>query len=74
VLIDRDDEGVSEGYAYYALFPETYAATAKRFWAGARPPRVAVIGIRSIGTSLSAIVVEALRARGCATWSCSWRR
>lgn len=64
---------VSEGYAYYGLFPETYAASAERFWHAWRPPRVAVIGIRSIGTSLSAMVVESLRGRGCKTWSCTVR-
>jgi len=64
---------VSEGFAYYALFPETYAASARRFWNASHPPRATVIGIRSIGTSLSAIVVEVLRARGCETWSCTVR-
>jgi len=64
---------VSEGYAYYALFPETYARSAERFWSATRPSRVAVIGIRSIGTSLSAVVVQFLRARGCETWSCTVR-
>ena len=64
---------VSEGYAYYGLFPETYAASAERFWNTSRPRRVAVIGIRSIGTSLSAVVAESLRARGCQTWSCTVR-
>lgn len=72
-LPDTIPRRVSEGYAYYALFPETYAASAQRFWAASHPPRVAVIGIRSIGTSLSAIVVAALRARGCETWSCTVR-
>jgi hypothetical protein len=32
-----------------------------------------VIGIRSIGASLSAVVVQSLRARGCETWSCTVR-
>ena len=64
---------VSEGYAYYALFPETYAFSAERFWMALRPARVAVIGIRSIGTGLSAIVAERLRAKGCETWTCTVR-
>lgn len=64
---------VSEGYAYYALFPETYAFSADRFWTAVRPARMAVIGIRSIGTGLSAIVAERLRAKGCETWSCTVR-
>jgi len=50
----------SEGYAYYSLFPETYAESARRFVRETAPQRVCVIGIRSIGTSLSAIVAAAL--------------
>jgi hypothetical protein len=57
--------GVPEGYAYYGLYPETYAAAANLFYGEVRPERVAVIGIRSIGASLSAIVAAALEARGC---------
>jgi hypothetical protein len=64
---------VSEGYAYYALFPETYAASAQRLWDALRPARVAVIGIRSIGAGLSAVVAQSLQARGCETWSCTVR-
>jgi hypothetical protein len=52
-----------EGYAYYALDPSSYAQLiAKRAWHGTR--HVAVVGIRSIGTSLSAIVRAGLLARG----------
>jgi hypothetical protein len=57
--------GVPEGYAYYGLYPETYAAAAGRFHDDSRPERVAVIGIRSIGASLSAVAAAALEARGC---------
>jgi hypothetical protein len=52
----------AEGYAYYALDPGAYARSA-----AARAPldgRVLVIGIRSIGTSLGAVVRAGLRARG----------
>lgn len=52
---------LSEGYAYYALFPETYAASARRFRDDLEPRRVCVIGIRSIGTSLGAVAAAALR-------------
>jgi hypothetical protein len=51
-----------EGYAYYALNPGAYAHVL-----GARherAPGVAVVGIRSIGTSLSAVVRAALERRG----------
>src|SRR4051812_25660653 len=56
---------VSEGYAYYALYPETYALSARRFFEQRQPSAVTVIGIRSIGTSLSAVVAAALERCGC---------
>lgn len=49
-----------EGFAYYALHPEAYAR-ASRYVEGTD---VLVAGIRSIGTTLSAIVRAALEARG----------
>jgi hypothetical protein len=55
---------VSEGYAYYALHPETYLAAADRFVATVRPHAVVCLGIRSIGTSLSAVVSAAIEAHG----------
>jgi hypothetical protein len=51
-----------EGYAYYALDPSSYAR-----WVTERAPsatEVVVVGIRSIGTSLSAVVCAAARQRG----------
>lgn len=57
--------GIPEGYAYYGLFPETYAEAAERFAAEARPVSVAVVGIRGIGTSLSAVVAAAFERAGC---------
>ena len=51
-----------EGFAYYALHPLNFADLARRF---AKSGEVAgVIGIRSIGTTLSAIVAAALREGG----------
>jgi hypothetical protein len=55
---------VPEGFAYYALYPEAYAEAARRLRLSS-PPRV--IGIRSIGTSLAAIVAAALGAGGFVT-------
>jgi hypothetical protein len=55
---------VPEGYAYYGLFPETYAESAVRFHESKHPGEVVCIGIRSIGTSLSAVVAAALEQRG----------
>lgn len=49
-----------EGYAHYALYPEAYIEAARRSGLG---PDTVVIGIRSIGTSLSAIVAAALGAK-----------
>jgi hypothetical protein len=54
---------VPEGFAYYALDPELYRIAARRFRDAARPERVAVIGIRSIGTTLGAIVASELGGR-----------
>lgn len=49
----------AEGYAFYALYPETYIAAARRSGLG---PDTTVIGIRSIGTGLAAVVAAALGA------------
>ena len=48
-----------EGYAFYAVFPEAYAEAARRLVLNGAPR---VIGTRSIGTSLAAIVAAALGA------------
>lgn len=61
VLPDALAVSTPEGFAYYALHPEGYArATAALDARG----RVLVVGIRSIGTTLSAIACAALRRRG----------
>jgi hypothetical protein len=48
-----------EGFAFYALYPEAYADAARRLRLEGRPR---VIGVRSIGTSLGAVVAAALDA------------
>jgi hypothetical protein len=48
-----------EGFAFYAVYPEAYAGAARRLRLSA-PPRV--IGIRSIGATLGAMVAAALQA------------
>jgi len=58
------ETGVPEGYAYYGLFPESYVDAANRFCDEFTPVKCVVIGIRSIGTSLSAAVAGALLERG----------
>lgn len=56
---------VSEGFVYYGLFPETYSRAAEEFWRERRPRRAVIIGIRSIGTGLSAVVGAVLKHYGC---------
>jgi hypothetical protein len=51
-----------EGFAFYALHPLDFADALEQF--PALPRRATVIGIRSIGTTLSAITAAALRKRG----------
>lgn len=46
-----------EGYAYYALYPEQYLAAARKLPRGA-----CVIGLRSIGAGLAAVVASACDA------------
>ena len=53
-----------EGFAFYALYPEMYAEAARRFVRAARPRRATVVGLRSIGTTLSAVVAAELEAQG----------
>lgn len=59
LALDLPDEvacRTPEGYAFYAVYPEAYAAAARRC-AWAAPP--AVIGLRSIGASLGPAVAVA---------------
>jgi len=51
-----------EGFAYYSLHPRRYADLAVALPLAS--PYAAVLGIRSIGTTLSAVVAAALRRRG----------
>ncbi|WP_027998072.1 hypothetical protein [Sinorhizobium arboris] len=48
-----------EGYAFYALYPESYLEAAA---GSGLPANTVVIGLRSIGTTLSAIVAAAIGA------------
>jgi hypothetical protein len=58
---------VPEGFAFYALYPEQYIEAAER-WVSDHPAApnegVTVVGLRSIGTSLSALVAQVLDGRG----------
>ena len=55
--------GRPEGFAYYALHPLSFARLAEALPIPGQA-RAAVIGIRSIGATLSAVVAAALRRRG----------
>lgn len=65
-LPDEIEVVVPEGYAFYGLYPEEYMRATERLredWAGV----LRVIGIRSIGTSLAAVVAAAGRGEASAT-------
>jgi hypothetical protein len=64
VLPERITTKRAEGFAFYALYPETYLAAAGGLQQ-ISPTRV--LGIRSIGTALAAVVAEALASVGSAT-------
>jgi hypothetical protein len=55
---------IPEGFAFYSLFPEQYLTSAEIYSANRGVAKTLVVGIRSIGTTLSAIVKAALAARG----------
>lgn len=59
---EQIEVSVPEGFAFYALHPLAYADVLTEF--AALPPRVTVVGIRSIGTTLSAVTAAALRKVG----------
>ncbi len=54
----------TEGYAFYAIYPEAYAEAARR---SGLPPASRVIGIRSIGVSVAAMVAVGLGSQGFVT-------
>jgi hypothetical protein len=56
---------VPEGFAQYGHFPECHLAAAERLFRELRPPSAICIGIRSIGTALSAVVAACLEDAGC---------
>jgi len=65
----RYEVSVQEGFAYYALHPRKVAILVDQLaeeWVDslAVKPRMAVLGIRSIGLTLSAVACAALRLRG----------
>jgi hypothetical protein len=67
------DITIPEGYAYYAVYPEMYLEAAKRCSAVLGRGDALCIGLRSIGTSLSAAVAAALEELGCRVESVTLR-
>jgi hypothetical protein len=61
-ISDRLELSIPEGFAYYALHPLAYAELVDDMRLQSR--QAAVIGIRSIGSTLSAVVVAALVTQG----------
>jgi hypothetical protein len=59
------DHRVPEGFAQYGLYPECYLEAAERLARELRPTAAICLGIRSIGTALSAVVTAALEEAGC---------
>ncbi|MGE5431497.1 MAG: hypothetical protein ACM3QX_10505 [Syntrophomonadaceae bacterium] len=64
---------IPEGYAFYSLYPEMYINSADNFFHEFHPSEATVIGIRSIGTSLSAVVAARLEESGCRVLSVTLR-
>jgi hypothetical protein len=59
-LPDRVTASVPEGYAFYSLYPEHYYLSVRKIISDLKPSSAVVIGIRSIGTSLSAVAAGTL--------------
>jgi hypothetical protein len=55
---------IPEGFEFYTLFPEQYCVTAQRWAEEHAISDVLVVGIRSIGTTISAVVRATLVQRG----------
>ena len=65
-----------EGFAFYALYPERYMESARR-WAAECAPNsedtLLIVGVRSIGTGLSAVAAAVLQAQGRRVSRCTMR-
>jgi hypothetical protein len=62
---DELEISTAEGFAYYALHPLAFAEVWNLL--GTLPQQLVVIGIRSIGTTLSAVAAAAARKHGAST-------
>jgi hypothetical protein len=64
-LPDAITTKTAEGFSLYSLYPETYLEAAEAMDAGRRPTQV--IGLRSVGAPLAAIVAAGLGVRSAVT-------
>jgi hypothetical protein len=70
----RIDLKIPEGFAFYQLYPEQYQRAAQRWLREYKPPGEAVvIGLRSIGTSLSQVVSSEIQRAGWKVKRCTVR-
>lgn len=60
---------IPEGFAQYGLYPECHLDAAERVVRELRPATAVCIGMRSIGTALSAVVAACLEEAGCGVTS-----
>jgi hypothetical protein len=56
---------IPEGFVYYGLYPETYIQAADIFLSEIKPESVVIVGIRTIGTQLSALVAARMEKYRC---------
>ena len=63
------EQPILEGFAFYNLLPEAHVEAAEKFAREQAPKNVLCIGIRSIGTVLSALVSAVLIHKGCSVRS-----
>jgi hypothetical protein len=68
-LPSRINVRTPEGFAYYGLYPEQYIRSTELALAASKAERGVVLGLRSIGTTLSSIVEACLERHGCHTTS-----
>ena len=64
---------VPEGFAYDAVHPLSYATATAGCLQRWRPSRVVVIGLRTIGATLGAVVAARCDREGIPTWACTLR-
>ena len=67
------DLRVPVGFAYDAVHPLSYAAAAADCLQRWRPSRVVVIGLRTIGATLAAVVAARCDRDGISAWTCTLR-